>query len=42
MPVLTIAFWQEPERLGLELASVYFTQLFQVAQITPDGRPGCL
>jgi len=37
MPVLTIAYRDEAERLGLEQAIAYFTQLRQVAQTAPDG-----
>jgi hypothetical protein len=37
MPVLTIAYRDEAERLGLEQAIAFFTQLRQVAQTAPDG-----
>lgn len=37
MPVLTIEYRDEAERLGLEQAIAFFTQLRQVAQTAPDG-----
>lgn len=37
MPVLTIEYRDEAERLGLEQAIAYFTQMRQVAQTAPDG-----
>ena len=37
MPVLTIEYRDEAERLGLEQAIAFFTQMRQVAQAAPDG-----
>ena len=37
MPVLTIEYRDERERLGLEQAIAFFTQMRQVAQTAPDG-----
>src|SRR5262245_15952919 len=37
MPVLTIEYQDEAERLGLEQALAFFTQMRQVAQTAPDG-----
>jgi hypothetical protein len=37
MPVLTIAYRDEAERLGLEQAIAYFMQMRQTAQTAPDG-----
>ena len=37
MPVLTIEYRDEAERLGLEQAIAFFTQMRQVAQTAPDG-----
>jgi hypothetical protein len=37
MPVLTIEYRDENERLGLEQAIAFFTQMRQVAQTAPDG-----
>jgi hypothetical protein len=37
MPVLTIEYHDEAERLGLEQAIAFFTQMRQVAQTAPDG-----
>jgi hypothetical protein len=37
MPVLTIEYHDEAERLGLEQAIAFFTQMCQVAQTAPDG-----
>jgi hypothetical protein len=37
MPVLTIEYRDEAERLGLEQAIAFFTQMRQVAQSAPDG-----
>jgi hypothetical protein len=37
MPVLTIEYRDEAERLGLEQAIAFFSQLRQVAQTAPDG-----
>ena len=36
MPVLTIEYRDERERLGLEQAIAFFTQMRQVAQTAPD------
>jgi hypothetical protein len=37
MPVLTIAYHDEAERLSLAQAISFFTQLRQVAQTAPAG-----
>jgi hypothetical protein len=37
MPVLTIEYADEAERLGLEQAIAFFTQLRRTAQTAPDG-----
>jgi hypothetical protein len=37
MPVLTIEYRDEAERLGLEQAIAFFTQLRQTAQTAPEG-----
>jgi hypothetical protein len=37
MPVLTIEYRDERERLGLEQAIAFFTQMRRVAQTAPDG-----
>jgi len=37
MPVLTIEYRDDAERLGLEQAIAFFTQLRQTAQTAPDG-----
>jgi hypothetical protein len=37
MPVLTIEYADEAERLGLEQAIAFFTQLRHTAQTAPDG-----
>ena len=37
MPVLTIEYHDEAERLGLEQAVAFFTPMRQVAQTAPDG-----
>ncbi len=37
MPVLTIEYHDEAERLGLEQAVAFFAQMRQVAQTAPDG-----
>lgn len=37
MPVLTIEYHDEAERLGLEQAIAFFTQMRQVARTAPDG-----
>jgi hypothetical protein len=37
MPVLTIEYRDEAERLGLEQAIAFFTQMRQTAQTAPDG-----
>ena len=37
MPVMTIEYQDEAERLGLEQAVAFFTQMRQVAQAAPDG-----
>lgn len=37
MPVLTIEYHDEAERLALEQAVAFFTQMRQVAQTAPDG-----
>ena len=37
MPVLTIEYRDESERLGLEQAIAFFTQMRQVAGSAPDG-----
>jgi len=37
MPVLTIEYRDEAERLGLEQALAFFRQIHQVAQTAPDG-----
>src|SRR2546423_1470939 len=37
MPVLTIEYRDEAERLGLEQAIAFFTQMRQVAQTAPEG-----
>jgi len=37
MPVLTIEYQDESERLGLEQAIAFFTQMRRVAQSAPDG-----
>jgi hypothetical protein len=37
MPVMTIEYQDEAERLGLEQAVAFFTQMRQVAQTAPDG-----
>jgi hypothetical protein len=37
MPVLTIEYRDEAERLGLEQAIAFFTHMRQVAQTAPDG-----
>jgi hypothetical protein len=37
MPVLAIAYQDEAQRLGLEQAIAYFTQMRQTAQTAPDG-----
>jgi hypothetical protein len=37
MPVLTIEYQDEAERLGLEQAIAFFTQMRQTAQTAPDG-----
>lgn len=37
MPVLTIEYRDDAERLGLEQAIAFFTQMRQVAQTAPDG-----
>jgi hypothetical protein len=37
MPVLTIEYRDEAERLGLEQAIAFFTQMRQTAQSAPDG-----
>src|SRR5256885_14490321 len=37
MPVLTIEYRDEAERLGLEQAIAFFTQMRQVAQTAPAG-----
>jgi hypothetical protein len=37
MPVLTIEYRDERERLGLEQAIAFFRQMRQVAQTAPDG-----
>lgn len=37
MPVLTIEYQDEAERLGLEQAIAFFTQLRQTAQTAPAG-----
>jgi hypothetical protein len=37
MPTLTIAYQDEAERLALEQAIAFFTQLRQVAQTAPAG-----
>jgi len=37
LPVLTIAYRDEAERLGLEHAMAFLTQLRQTAPTAPDG-----
>ena len=37
MPVLTIEYHDEAERLGLEQAIAFFLQMRQTAQTAPDG-----
>src|SRR5215472_3900807 len=37
MPVLTIEYRDEAERLGLEQAIAFFTQMRQTAQNAPEG-----
>lgn len=37
MPVLTIEYRDEAERLGLEQAIAFFRQMQQIAQTAPDG-----
>jgi hypothetical protein len=37
MPVLTIEYRDEAERLGLEQAIAFFTQMRQTAQSAPEG-----
>lgn len=37
MPVLTIEYRDEPERLALEQVIAFFTEMRQVAQTAPDG-----
>jgi hypothetical protein len=37
MPVLTIEYRNEAERVGLEQAIAFFTQMRQTAQTAPDG-----
>jgi hypothetical protein len=37
MPVLTIEYKDEAERLGLEQALAYFQQMQRTAQTAPDG-----
>jgi hypothetical protein len=37
MPVLTIEYQDEAERLGLEQAIAFFSQMRQTAQTAPDG-----
>ena len=37
MPVLTIEYRDEAERLGVEQALAYFAQMRQLAQDAPDG-----
>jgi hypothetical protein len=37
MPVLTIEYRDDAERLGLEQAIAFFTQMRQTAQAAPDG-----
>jgi hypothetical protein len=37
MPTLTIEYQDENERLGLEMAIAYFTQLRQAAHTAPNG-----
>jgi hypothetical protein len=37
MPVMTIEYHDEAERLGLEQAVAFFTQMRQVAETAPDG-----
>jgi hypothetical protein len=37
MPVLTIEYQDETERLALEQAIAFFTQMRQIAETAPDG-----